>query len=101
MGAKERERILASVDTMIEETTRALEQLTPGRTVDLYSWTRHLAMRIALRGLFGLDPDGGPARSIDAAGLFEHALAFFSAEYARALAMLAAIWPATRLMNPA
>jgi cytochrome P450 len=82
LPAFHRERILASVDTMIEETTLALEQLTPGRTIDLYAWTRRLAMRIALRGLFGLDPDGGPARSIDAAGLFEHALAFFSAEYA-------------------
>ncbi len=82
LPAFHRERILTSVDTMIEQTTLALEQLTPGRTIDLYAWTRRLAMRIALRGLFGLDPDGGPARSIDAAGLFEQALAFFSAEYA-------------------
>jgi cytochrome P450 len=82
LPAFHRERILGSVDTMIEETTRALEQLTPGHTVDLHAWTRRLAMRIALRGLFGLDPDGGPARSVDAAELFEQALAFYSAEYA-------------------
>jgi cytochrome P450 len=82
LPAFHRERILASVDTMIEETTLALQQLTPGHTVDLYTWTRRLAMRIAMRGLFGLDPDGGPARSLDAAELFEHALAFFSADYA-------------------
>jgi cytochrome P450 len=82
LPAFHRERILASVDTMIEETALALQQLTPGHTVDLYAWTRRLAMRIAMRGLFGLDPDGGPARSVDAAELFEHALTFYSAEYA-------------------
>src|SRR5580692_5496994 len=82
LPAFHRERILGSFDTMIEETTRALDQLTAGDRIDLYSWTRRLALRIAMRALFGLDPDGGPARSIDAAGLFEHALAFFSAEYA-------------------
>jgi cytochrome P450 len=77
-----RERIAASVDVMVEETTRALDQLAPGEQIDLYAWTRRLAMRIAMRALFGLDPDGATARSIDAAGLFERALGFFSSEYA-------------------
>jgi cytochrome P450 len=77
-----RERIAASVDVMVEETTRALDQLAPGDHIDLYAWTRRLAMRIAMRALFGLDPDGARARSIDAAGLFEQALGFFSSEYA-------------------
>src|SRR5580693_7730428 len=50
--------------------------------IDLYTWTRRLALRIAMRALFGLDPDGETARAVDAAGLFEQALSFFSSEYA-------------------
>ena len=53
----------------------------PATTIDLYAWTRHLAMRVAMRALFGVDPDGEQARSIDAAGLFEEALSFYSTEY--------------------
>jgi len=75
-----RERILASVDVMVAETERALDQLTPGEHIDLYTWTRRLTLRIAMRALFGLDPDGAVARSVDAAGLFEQALAFFTSE---------------------
>jgi cytochrome P450 len=82
LPAFHRDHIAASVETMIAETTRALTQFTPGRTIDLYAWTRRLAMRIALRALFGLDPDGEAARSVDAAGMFEQALSFFSADYA-------------------
>jgi cytochrome P450 len=55
--------------------------MTPGTTIDLYAWTRRLAMRVAMRALFGLDPDGPRARSIDAAGLFEEALAFYASDY--------------------
>ena len=65
---------------MRQETERALEELTPG-PLDLYSWTRRLAMRVAMRALFGLDPDGEPARGTDAAGLFERALSFYATEY--------------------
>jgi cytochrome P450 len=77
-----RERIAASVDVMVDETNAALDQLAAGDRIDLYAWTRRLALRIAMRALFGLDPDGGPARAIDAAGLFEQALSFFSTDYA-------------------
>jgi len=77
-----RERIVASVDVMTQETSSALDQLTHGEEVDLYTWTRRLALRIAMRALFGLDPDGATARSVDAAGLFEQALSFYSSEYA-------------------
>jgi cytochrome P450 len=77
-----RERIAASVDVMVAETTSALDQLGPGERIDLYAWTRRLALRIAMRALFGLDPDGGTAHSVDAAGLFEQALSFFSSDYA-------------------
>jgi cytochrome P450 len=106
LPAFHRERIAASIDVMLEETERALEQLAPagaGRAhrrplrerggaragaraagpaaVDFYDWTRHLAMRIAMRALFGLDPDREPARGTDAAGLFERALSFYASEY--------------------
>ncbi len=81
LPAFHREHIIASFDTMIEETDRALEQMVPGQSIDLYAWTRHLALRIAMRALFGLDPDGPQARAIDAAGLFEEALAFYASDY--------------------
>jgi len=73
--------IAASVEVIVAETDRALQQLSPGGRIDLYTWTRHLALRVAMRALFGLDPDGERARSIDAAGLFERALSFYSSEY--------------------
>jgi cytochrome P450 len=81
LPAFHRENIADSVETIHEETERAIEQLVPGTTTDLYDWTRHLAMRVAMRALFGLDPDGPQARAIDAASLFEEALAFFSSDY--------------------
>ena len=81
LPAFHRERILESADAVVAETTRAVEELRPGTTVDLYAWTRHLAVRVAMRALFGVDPDGEQARSIDAAGLFEEALSFYSSDY--------------------
>ena len=77
-----RERIAASVEVMVSETNAALDQLAAGDRIDLYAWTRRLALRIAMRALFGLDPDGETARAVDAAGLFEQALSFFSTDYA-------------------
>jgi cytochrome P450 len=81
LPAFHRERIAASIGVMQQETERALEGLRVGGRVDLYHWTRALAMRIAMRALFGLDPDREPARGTDAAGLFERALSFYAAEY--------------------
>ncbi|MGA8365528.1 MAG: cytochrome P450 [Solirubrobacteraceae bacterium] len=76
------ERILSSLTTMLDETDSALRSFTPGATLDLYAWTRRLALRIAMRALFGLDPGGPAARSIDAAALFEQTLSFYSSDYA-------------------
>ncbi len=76
------ERILASLDTILTETTRALDSFAPGATIDLYAWTRPLALRIAMRALFGLDPDGPAARAIDAGALFEQTLSFYARDYA-------------------
>jgi cytochrome P450 len=81
LPAFHREHIAAAADSVVEETTRALDELTPGASIDLYMWTRRLAVRVAMRALFGVDPDGLQARSIDAAGLFEEALSFYSSEY--------------------
>jgi cytochrome P450 len=76
------ERILSSLDTMLDETSSALDSFVPGTTIDLYAWTRRLALRIAMRALFGLDPDGPAAQSIDAAALFEQTLSFYARDYA-------------------
>jgi cytochrome P450 len=81
LPAFHQERLLATVELMLEEIDRAVEQLVPDEQVDLYFWTRRLAMRVAMRALFGLDPDGVRARSIDAAALFEQALSYYSSEY--------------------
>ncbi|HEY5262196.1 MAG TPA: cytochrome P450, partial [Solirubrobacteraceae bacterium] len=81
LPAFHRERIAASIDVMVGETERALEQWTPGLRVDLYAWTRRLATRIAMRALFGIDPDGAAAREIDAAAMFEQALGFYASAY--------------------
>ncbi|MFI4990854.1 MAG: cytochrome P450 [Solirubrobacterales bacterium] len=76
-----RDHVAASLEAIVSETERALEKIEPGTQIDLYAWTRRLAMRVAMRTLFGVDPDGRRARAIDAAGLFEEALAFYSSEY--------------------
>jgi cytochrome P450 len=76
-----RDHVAASLDAIVQETTSALDRIRPGEQIDLYAWTRRLAMRVALRALFGLDPDGKRARAIDAAGLFEEALAFYASDY--------------------
>jgi cytochrome P450 len=78
LPAFHRERIAASIGVMRQETEAALARVTPGETIDLYAWTRALALRIAMRALFGLDPDGAQARAVDAAGLFEQALGFYA-----------------------
>jgi cytochrome P450 len=81
LPAFHREHIAACADAVVQETERALDQLEPGASIDLYAWTRHLAVRVAMRALFGVDPDSEQARAIDAAALFEEALSFYSSEY--------------------
>jgi cytochrome P450 len=81
LPAFHRERIAATLSTMLVEVDAAVEGLVAGAVVDLYAWTRRLALRIAMRALFGIDPDGERARSLDAATLFEQALGFYSRDY--------------------
>lgn len=81
LPAFHRERIAASIEVMTSETERALEQWSDGAQIDLYAWTRRLATRVAMRALFGIEPDGEAAREIDAAAMFEQALAFYASSY--------------------
>ncbi len=73
-----RERIAAAAHVMSEEAERALEGWRPGMGVDLYDWTRHVTMRVAMRALFGLDPDRA---GVDVAATFERGLSFYEREY--------------------
>jgi cytochrome P450 len=66
---------------MIEEGERAVAAWRPGEQVDLYHWTRALALRIAMRALFGFDPDAR-RDGIDPAEEFERALSFYGTDYA-------------------
>jgi len=81
LPAFHRERIAATLDTMYLEIEAALAGWHDGLHLDLYAWTRRLALRVAMRALFGLDPDGPLARTSDAATDFEHALGFWSRDY--------------------
>jgi cytochrome P450 len=81
MPAFHRERIEAMVDTMAYEAERALSGWRPGMVVDLYDWSRRLAMRIAMRTLLGLDPDES-GKGGEAAEQFELALAFYGRDFA-------------------
>jgi len=80
MPAFHREHIIASVEVMFEEAAVALASWRPGQTIDVYEWTRNLAMRIAMRALLGLDPDDR-GRGEAAAEHFERALSFYGTEY--------------------
>jgi cytochrome P450 len=75
-----RERIAESQRLMVEEVDAALDGWHDGQRIDLYHWTRELALRIAMRALFGLDPDRTRGQ-IDAAHEFEKALSFWSKDY--------------------
>jgi cytochrome P450 len=79
MPAFHRDHVVAATETMIEEADRALDGWRDGDRVDLYDWTRHLAMRIAMRALFGLDPDATGGHDI--AREFERGLSFHGEEF--------------------
>ena len=48
---------------MEEEVERALAPWQDGLELDLYAWARELALRVAMRALFGFDPDARASRS--------------------------------------
>src|SRR5215217_6216431 len=78
LPAFHREQIAAATGTMAEEIQRALESWRDGEPLDLYAWTRRLALRIAMRALFGFDPARGP----EMAQQFERALGYWGRAYA-------------------
>lgn len=79
MPAFHRERVEHAAEVMSAEASEAADRLPLGAPVDVYAWTRDLAMRIAMRALFGFDPDRGRAPEI--AARFESALGFHGREY--------------------
>jgi len=81
VGAFHKQRIRASLGVIQEEVDRAAEVFVAGAVVDLYDWTRHVALRIAMRALFGLDPDAARAGGLDAAGEFESALSYYGVDF--------------------
>ena len=73
-----RERIAAAAEVMSEEAEGALADWQPEVRIDLYDWARHVAMRVAMRALFGFDPDRS---GVDVAATFERGLSFYEREY--------------------
>ena len=79
LPAFHRERIAAAADVMLAEADRATSW-SAGLRVDLYHWSRALALRVAQRALFGFDPDAN-SRDFDPAEEFERALGFYGRDY--------------------
>jgi cytochrome P450 len=73
LPAFHRDYIAALADTMTEEAVTAAERLEDRQVVEIYHWVRELALRIALRGLLGLDATDGRERPL--ADAFEASLA--------------------------
>jgi cytochrome P450 len=72
--------IAAALSTMNVEIDNALGGWRDGQQLDLYHWTRRLALRIAMRALFGFDPDAARAMT-DMARQFEQGLGFWARDY--------------------
>ncbi len=81
LPAFHREQIAAATAVIRDEVDRALVELRPGEVVDIYDWTRRVALRVALRALFGIDPDTARAGGLNAAAEFEAALSFYARDY--------------------
>ena len=81
LPAFHRERIFAAHDTMVEETLQALAGWEGGDVLDVYHWARRLTLRVAMRALFGLDPDE-QGKGAQAAIEFERALSFYGTDFA-------------------
>lgn len=79
MPSFHRDRVIAATEVMRTEISTALDRLEPGQSIDLYEWTRELAMRIAMQALFGFEP--GSDRARETAAWFEQGLRFHGAEY--------------------
>jgi cytochrome P450 len=80
LPAFHRERLAESTAIMSEEASRAVEAWRPGQRLDLYTSTRRLALRVAMRALFGFDPDRG-GRDAQMAERFEETLGYWGKDY--------------------
>jgi cytochrome P450 len=80
LPAFHRERLAESTAIMSSEAERALEGWRAGQRLDLYAWTRRLALRVAMRALFGFDPDRG-GRDAQMAERFEETLGYWGKDY--------------------
>jgi cytochrome P450 len=81
LPAFHRDQIAATATAMAEETRAALAGWRDGAQLDVYAWTRALAMRIAMRALLGFDPDHRTSRGTSVAEEFENALSFYGTDY--------------------
>lgn len=86
LPAFHKRRIRASMEIMEEEIAGAAQAFVPGAVIDVYDWTRNVALRVAMRALFGLDPDAARAGGLDAADEFESALSFHGRDFMLQLA---------------
>jgi cytochrome P450 len=77
MPAFHARRMEAAVEVMASESARAVEALPTHGVIDVYELVRDLAMSIAMRALFGLDPHAG-GKGHHAAAHFERALELMS-----------------------
>ena len=73
LPAFHRDYIAEVAGVMIEEALRAAETFREGQVVEIYRWVREFALRVALRGLLGMEAAGGREQTLAAA--FEAALA--------------------------
>jgi cytochrome P450 len=80
LPAFHREQLAASTSIMVEESERALADWRDGTRVNLYTWARRLALRVAMRALFGFDPDRG-GRDRGMAEDFEETLGYWGKDY--------------------
>ena len=62
LPAFHREQIAAPLGRWRRRWSRRSSPGATAQRLDLYAWTRRLALRIAMRALFGFDPDAGAAR---------------------------------------
>jgi cytochrome P450 len=78
LPAFHREQLGAARDVMAEEAERALKPWHTNERLDLYAWTRRLALRVAMRALFGFDARQSPEMALR----FERALGYWGRAYA-------------------
>jgi cytochrome P450 len=80
LPAFHRERLAESTAIMSSEAAAAVDAWRPGERLDLYASTRRLALRVAMRALFGFDPDRG-GRDAQMAERFEQTLGYWGKDY--------------------